>query len=139
HGAHDQVLIQRVRSRLGRLVSHPHAIEVTAENGKIVLKGLVLEDEISRVLSALRAVPGVTGLENKLEAHDSPEHISSLQGGVRRESRSEFTQQNWTPALRVAAGALGGALISSGIHKNSSVAAAGGIMGAALRGREIFK
>jgi hypothetical protein len=29
----DDVLIQRVRSMLGRIVSHPYAIEVKAQNG----------------------------------------------------------------------------------------------------------
>jgi uncharacterized membrane protein len=135
---HDQILIQRVRSRLGRLVSHPHAIEVTAENGKIILKGLVLEDELSRLLSAVRAVPGVTDLENKLEAHNSSEDISRLQGGVRPEIRSEFMQRNWTPALRIVAGVLGGALFSNAIRKNGPVAAAGSLMGAALLSRAIW-
>jgi uncharacterized membrane protein len=134
----DEILVQRVRSRLGRLVSHPHAIEVTAGNGKIVLKGLVLEGELSRMLSALRSVPGVKDLENKLEVHSSSEHISSLQGGVPRESRSAFTRQNWTPALRIAAGACGGALMSYGIHKNGPVGATGGFLGAALLGRAIW-
>src|SRR6266487_3043724 len=38
----DAVLIHRVRSRLGRIVSHPGAIEVTAEDGNVTLGGPIL-------------------------------------------------------------------------------------------------
>lgn len=135
--ATDQVVVQRVRSQLGRLVSHPHAIEVHSSQGNITLLGLVLRDEETHLLRCVRAVPGVRSVENRLEAHDSSEHISSLQGGHRRESRSEWMQQNWTPALRVAAGALGSAALFYGIRQNGLRAAAGRIMGAALLGRAI--
>lgn len=41
----DEVLLNRVRSEMGRAVSHPSAIEVTAEQGRVTLSGLVLADE----------------------------------------------------------------------------------------------
>src|SRR5262245_14172781 len=37
--ADDAVLEERVRAALGRVVSHPHAIKVTARNGRVVLDG----------------------------------------------------------------------------------------------------
>src|SRR5579872_4832667 len=40
--ASDQVLRDRVRSRLGRATSHSHAIEVEAKDGWVTLKGPVL-------------------------------------------------------------------------------------------------
>src|SRR5947208_337675 len=36
---HDDVLVEHVRAKLGRLVSHPHAIRVAASNGTITLEG----------------------------------------------------------------------------------------------------
>lgn len=135
--ADNQVVVERVRSHLGRLVSHPHAIDVTADDGRIQLSGHVLQSEIGHLVRCIRAVPGVEHVENRLQVHESPEHISCLQGGTRRESRSELMQQNWTPALRVAAGALGGALISYASRKEGSVALAGGLAGAALLGRAV--
>ena len=38
----DEVLAERVRSKLGRYVSHPGAIEVDAQRGRVVLRGPIL-------------------------------------------------------------------------------------------------
>jgi osmotically-inducible protein OsmY len=62
----DDVLVERVRSRIGRVVSHPHALEVKAEKGRITLRGPMQADEARRVLKAAEAVRGVTGVENAL-------------------------------------------------------------------------
>lgn len=133
----DDVVVQRVRSKLGRLVSHPHAIEVGCANGNVTLAGLVLRPEESHLVRCVRAVPGVRSIENKLEPHDSSEHIARLEGGRRREGRSELMLQNWTPSLRVTAGALGGVLMSYGMRKTGPAAAVSGIAGAALLTRAI--
>jgi plasmid replication initiation protein len=37
--ASDEVLVARVRSKMGRVVSHPSAIEVTAAEGQVTLSG----------------------------------------------------------------------------------------------------
>jgi hypothetical protein len=39
HEVSDEVLLARVRGELGFLVSHPSAIEVTAERGHVTLAG----------------------------------------------------------------------------------------------------
>ena len=135
--ADNPILVERVRSRLGRLVSHPHAIDVIAEDGKLLLRGDVLQTEFSHLVSGISAVPGVKHVEPELHVHESSENISSLQGGRRRESRSELRQQNWTPALRMLAGALGGTLVSYATRKNGPLALAGGLAGTALLGRAI--
>jgi len=41
----DVVLVERVRSKIGRAVSHPHAIHVTAQNGRVRLSGEILSEE----------------------------------------------------------------------------------------------
>ena len=135
--ADDQVLFARVRSRLGRLVSHPHAIDVIVDDGKILLNGDVLQREFAQLMRGINAVRGVKHVEQQLQVHESAENISSLQRGRERESRSELMQQNWTPALRIAAGALGGTLISYASRKNGFFALAGGIAGAGLLGRAV--
>src|SRR5688500_1210728 len=38
----DEVLVARVRSKMGRVVSHPSAIEVTSDQGRIALSGPIL-------------------------------------------------------------------------------------------------
>src|SRR5438270_12841406 len=42
--ASDGVLAERVRARMGHVVSHPHAIQVEACDGCVTLRGPVLED-----------------------------------------------------------------------------------------------
>jgi uncharacterized membrane protein len=131
----DQILVERVRARLGRLVSHPHAIDATVRNGIVTLRGLVLQHEAPGVLSGIRSVPGVHDVDNQLVPHASSEHISSLQGGVRRERRSELMQQNWTPALRIAAGAVGAGLVGFGVRKRGLCGFSAIVSGAAILGR----
>jgi len=67
HLADDPILEQRVRSKMGRVVSHPHAIKVEAADGKVALTGLILSDEINELLRCVRSVPGVKAVENLLE------------------------------------------------------------------------
>ena len=38
----DDVLVERVRARLGRVVLHPHAVHVTAHDGRVALEGPIL-------------------------------------------------------------------------------------------------
>jgi uncharacterized membrane protein len=112
------VLVERVRSAIGRAVSHPHAISVRAEaNGRIVLEGPVLRHEVDYLLKRVRSVRGVREAINRLEVHTEANGISSLQGGVPRRALSELAQQNWTPSLRVASGAFAGVASYAGIRK----------------------
>lgn len=133
----DLQLIERVRARMGRLVSHPHAIQVGANNGRVTLSGPILEHEVARLLDAIRMVWGVSALEDRLVVHDSPESISSLQDGTAaRATPAPFVQEHWTPAARTAA-TLGGLVVSvCGMRQRSFVALAlaGGGLALLLRG-----
>jgi osmotically-inducible protein OsmY len=64
--ADDGVLVDRVRSKMGRIVSHPNAIHVTAQNGKITLSGPVPANELENLLSCVRHVNGVNEVVNNL-------------------------------------------------------------------------
>ena len=77
----DDVLVERVRAALGRAVSHPKAIDVDACDGTVVLCGPILSHEVSSLLSAVESVQGVRNVDNRLEPHDQPGNIPSLQGG----------------------------------------------------------
>lgn len=108
----DEKLVGRVRAVLGRYVSHPHAIEVSARDGYVTLSGPILEAELYPLLRAAKHVPGVRGVENRLEPHKEPGNVPALQGGVpRRGQRFELLQDNWSPTARVAVGALGMVLL----------------------------
>ena len=108
----DLQLIERVRARMGRLVSHPHAIQVGANNGRVTLSGPVLRHEVARLLDAIRTVWGVSMVEDRLVAYDSSESISSLQGGASdRKAPTSTALARWSPAQQGAA-ILGGGLMS---------------------------
>lgn len=77
----DATLVARIRSELGRVSTHPGAIEVTAANAMVVLSGHVLASEVERIMSAVRSVPGVKSAENRLMVHQTAESIPALQGG----------------------------------------------------------
>jgi uncharacterized membrane protein len=107
----DDILVARVRSELGRVVSHPHAIEVTSQDGFITLKGPILDDEYEQLLDAVCKVRGVKDIDNRLECHASAENIPALQGGRPRRGRQpDVLQENWAPATRLIAGIAGSAL-----------------------------
>src|SRR5688500_870739 len=110
----DQVVEARVRSNMGRVVSHPSAIHVASRDGNVTLDGAILADEVPALLACVEKVRGVKSVENRLQQHHSPEGIPSLQGGSHREQLSEFMQENWSPAARLVAGTLGIALSALG-------------------------
>jgi uncharacterized membrane protein len=134
----NQVLAERVRSKLGRVCSHPRAIRVACDNGAITLRGDILEHELSAVLSAVRRVPGLREVVHELQVHERAGRMPFLQGNSHRgEQRMEYLQQNWSPAPRVLAGAAGAALIASGLAQRSLTGAGLAIGGIALLARSI--
>ena len=97
----DHVLVERVRAKMGRYVSHPGAIEVAARDGRVTLSGPVLAREVDRLVGAVAAVPGVTGVDNRLEAHARAGDVPGLQGGGGRPGeRLKVAEVNWAPATR---------------------------------------
>ncbi|MBM3269479.1 MAG: hypothetical protein FJZ01_17705 [Candidatus Sericytochromatia bacterium] len=135
----DAVLVERVRARLGRVVSHPHALKVTALQGVVTLEGPILADEVDFALDAVHGVRGVRDLESRLVPHprDEAERIPALQGGRHREPRPELLQENWAPAMRVAAGAGGAALFVRGLLGGGLAGTMLQAAGAALAARSI--
>lgn len=74
-------LHERIRSHLGRLVSHPGAVHVEIEGtGHVRLTGHVLAAELERLLDHVREMPGVERVQNALAVHESGEHVPQLQG-----------------------------------------------------------
>lgn len=110
----DRTLTARVRSHLGRCVSHPRAVEVTADRGKIILSGPILAYEVDDLIACVSGVVGVREVENRLDVHEEAGNHPSLQGGVPRTgARSEPFQANWSPTLRLLAGTAGIGLVGN--------------------------
>jgi hypothetical protein len=133
----DEVLVERVRSKMGRIVSHPHSVIVTADNRRVTLSGPILTNEVEKLIVCASAIPGVTGVENMLEPHEEAGDVPGLQGGHPRRERSDFMQESWSPAARVIAGATGGALLLYGAKHPKVLGAAAGALGARLIARSV--
>jgi CBS domain-containing protein/osmotically-inducible protein OsmY len=123
----DDKLVNRIRSKMGRDVSHPHSIHVSANRGRVTLRGPILESEADRLVSTVSNIPGVRSVDNQLDAKESGAGIFQSEGA---RARMDFLQKNWTPATRVAASAIGGGLVLYGLtapHRWSKATAALGI------------
>jgi uncharacterized membrane protein len=129
----DLILVQRVRSRMGRVIAHPHAIEVLANEGHVTLRGPILAGDVRPHCSAVAAVPGVRGVDDQLEVHTEGDDVPALQGGrVHPEPTG-----SWSPVARVAAGALGLGLVGWGLSRRDRVGALGAAAGAAFLIRDV--
>ena len=129
----DDILEARVRSTLGRFVSHPHAIEVKAVEGLITLSGSILTAEVHPLLEAVASIDGVKNIRNYLETYDSPGDIPGLQGGRRRQGkRFGLFKTSWSPTTRLIASVTGGALAMYGGKRRGVIGSAAGTLGLGL-------
>jgi uncharacterized membrane protein/CBS domain-containing protein len=134
----DAVLVERVRSAMGRVVSHPHAIEVTAQNGRVTLRGPILAYEIDDLLSAVSSVRGVSSTDNQLEVYKQAGDVPGLQGGAARPGqRFELMQENWAPAPRLLTSAAGLGLAVFGARRGDLVGLGLGALGLGLLARAL--
>jgi hypothetical protein len=132
----DEILVERVRAKLGRWVSHPGAIEVTAREGRVVLTGDILASEQAELFDAVRSVRGVAHVDNQLTAHQSAEGVSALQGGSEPDrERWELAQDIWSPGVRALTGAAGALLLLYAVSRGGFAGIAALAVGAALLGR----
>jgi uncharacterized membrane protein len=132
----DDVIAERARAKLGRVTSHPGAIQVKCQGGRIVLEGDVLKREHREILLATEHVRGVSGIDDHLHTHARAGDVPNLQGAGRpRGERFELMQQNWSPAWRLFAGAGGAALALYGLRSSNPLRFVTGIAGLVLFAR----
>jgi len=106
--APDQVIESRVRACLGRAVSHPGALDVVVNDGRVILRGPVFTYEADFVLRAVQRVAGVRHVIDRMERHDQAGSIPALQGEGRKR------RQRWSPTAQVAAAGSGALLFLYG-------------------------
>ncbi|MFL6693992.1 MAG: BON domain-containing protein [Ramlibacter sp.] len=87
----DQQLHDRVRARLGRLVSHPRHLHVQVEQGCVCFTGHAVRGELERLLPEVRAMAGVREVKSELQLHDRPDEFQNLpaQQGVAAQAAAE--------------------------------------------------
>jgi hypothetical protein len=131
----DRVVAERVRAELGRVVSHPGAITVTADSGRVTLGGQVLGYEFERLMDRVRKVRGVRGVRSELEVHDSADDVPALQGGESPGNAFPRHRQRWSPTTRLLTTVAGSALALYGSRRRDPLGAALGLGGLALATR----
>jgi uncharacterized membrane protein len=131
----DEVLIARVRTALGRAVSHPRTIQVSAEAGQVSLGGSVPGNEVNGLLAAVARVRGVRNVENRLEVHSQFEDVPALPGGSSRPMRHGLAKANWDPTTRLLLGVTGGALAAYGAARRDARGMLAGLAGLGILGR----
>ena len=134
----DSVLEARIRSKLGRIVSHPHAIEVRVVAGRAILTGPILAAEAVPLFEVISGIAGLKTVENLLELHEYAGDLPALQGGKRRigEKFGPF-KTTWSPTTRLVAGLTGGALTIYGAKRRGALGFAISTIGLGTLGRAL--
>jgi uncharacterized membrane protein len=131
------VLVERVRSRLGRVLSHPDAVHVSAnEQHTVRLRGAVLAWEHEPLRRAVAGVAGVGAIRDELEVHESAAHLSALQGAA-PSAKPLQTPGSGTAALRLLMALAGGSLLLGGSRRRGGLGAVGAAAGGALLLRSV--
>jgi uncharacterized membrane protein len=131
--ADDDVIKARVRSKMGRYVSHPSSIEVAVHDGIVTLSGPILAHEVDDLLCAVKSVRGVEDVVDHLDVHKTAENVPALQGGgSRRGEPAELMQTYWSPTTRVTVGALGSMLMLNCMARRTPLSMLLGTAGAGL-------
>ena len=134
----DEIVVERIRAKLGRYVSHPRAIHVEAHEGIVTVSGPILTDAAEGFLAAIEGLRGVREVRDQLERHDEPGNIPALQGGaIRPGERSALSKEVWSPAARLIVGGAGLALVSIGLQRQHWAGAALSAVGSALLARAL--
>lgn len=106
-GVSDEVLVEQVRARIGRVVSFPHFVEVSARDAAVTLRGAALESEIENLVSTVKSIRHVSSVRNDLRAYKRPQDVPGIQQVA---TKRRGAAPGWTPAARLAMGVGGGAL-----------------------------
>jgi len=129
----DETLVARVRAKLGRYVSNPGSIVVTATQGRVHLSGLIFEDELERLLRGIDSVGGAVSVDHDLETHAADEDIQGLSERRRKPGeRWNVFEDRWAPATRAVMGVLGGSLVGFGLTRRAPLACGLGSLGLML-------
>jgi len=76
----DDVLVDRVRARLGHVLRRMDHIEVAVADGRVTLMGAVWYDEVDRAVRCVASVPGVREVVDRLSVREDERYY--LKGTV---------------------------------------------------------
>jgi osmotically-inducible protein OsmY len=75
----DEVVSERVRAELGRVVSNAGSVVVEVDHGVVTLSGPITGSEREALLGVVRRVRGVRDVEDRLETQGSDAGVPNLQ------------------------------------------------------------
>lgn len=133
----DDVLTQRIRSILGRKVSHPGAIEIKSNQGHVEVAGHVLAREAEGIRRAVESVRGVRDVSVCVETAEGPEQPAKGRGKQSGEIVGLFGD-TWSPTARVIVGGAGLALMLDGFRRHGSPASKAACLGSLMLARSVF-
>lgn len=137
--ADDWTIHERVRSALGRAVSHPSAVVVGPRDGVVTLSGPVLAHEVDNLLRTASRVRGVRGVVDRLDVHKQPGDVPALQGGTTRTGqRCGVAQESWDPFTRLLTSLGGAGLTLWGVARRDPIGLVAAAAGAALATRGLM-
>lgn len=121
----DEVLAERVRSKLGFLVRHPAAIEVQVVDSQVIMSGPVLSDEVEQLVEGVRSVRGVRDVQNRLEVYTEPANVPELQGDKPKPTGQpmDILQRWWSPSTRFLVSGAGALVPLLAARKRKTAAA----------------
>ncbi|MGH9834193.1 MAG: SRPBCC family protein [Blastocatellia bacterium] len=127
--ANDRNVIKLIRSEIGRLVSHPRAIQVASHDGRVAITGHILARELDELITRIRSLRGVIEVDNRLHTHERDEdihhHLHLLGGHL----------SGFSPVARTLTALAGGALIGAGLRRRGVLGAGLGALGFGLVAR----
>ena len=72
-------LAARVAIELDAAVDHPKGIQVFADGGEVILRGVALADELDEMIDTAEHVAGVAEVTNQIDVVESPGNVEPLQ------------------------------------------------------------
>jgi BON domain len=107
--ADDDVLAERVRSKIRRVVSRPDALDVSARNGIVTLRGDVAQPDVRRLMSRVYSLRDVKEVRNEMKTHSGADDVAGFPL-ARHSGDGGFLQRAQSPGVRLALRDAGGAL-----------------------------
>jgi hypothetical protein len=112
----NEVLSERVRSSLGRCVTHPGSIMVEATDGHLILRGDILGAEVESAVRCAKKFAGSKKVQNELVVHGRHDGFPGLQGA----GHVADTPDRWTPAMSLVMCVLGAGMTVRGLRRGDT-------------------
>lgn len=126
-------LPQLARDAVARALTHPSTVGVWVQDGRALLYGDVLADEHGALMRAIAEVPGVTAVVDHLRQRSAKDRIWLLEPSPGlRAAPLDFNKGRWSPSTRIAAGAVGLALLGAAVRDRRSLLASPAGLGGIL-------